>query len=65
MKGVADLGGGLASLYSIYDGMERNKRANEAFSLQKIDRDRQYAANARREEAINRMGGVSSAPLAK
>jgi len=65
MKGVADLGGGLASLYSIHDRMEHNKRMNEAFNLQKIDRERQYAANARREEAINRMGGVSSAPLAK
>jgi len=44
--------------------MERNKRANEAFNIQKIDRDREYAANARREAAINKMGGVSSAPLA-
>ncbi len=45
-KGFADVGGGLASLYSIYNGIEANKRADEAFKLQKAE----YSRGVQREK---------------
>lgn len=50
-KGIADISGGLASLYSIYSGNQQNKRAQDALNMQKAEynrgvaKDKAFASN--------------------
>lgn len=50
-KGIADISGGLASLYSIYSGNQQNKRAQEVLDMQKaeynrgVSKDKAFASN--------------------
>lgn len=50
-RGIADIGGGLASLYSIYSGIQANDRAEQAWNLQKgeynrgVQKDKDFATN--------------------
>lgn len=64
-KGLADLSGGLASLYSIYSGNEQNKRANEALNMQKAEYNRGVQKDKDFATAMNKSGlGAYSAGLA-
>lgn len=50
-KGFSDLAGGAASLYGMYNDYQQNKRAEEAFGLQKaeynrgVQKDKDFAAS--------------------
>jgi hypothetical protein len=55
-KGFADIGGGLASLYGIYQGMQQNKRADEAFRMQKAEYNRGVKKDKDFGDAVNRSG---------
>lgn len=62
-KGFLDLAGGAASLYGIYNDIQQNKRAEEAFNLQKQDRENQYKANAAYNQGMKSSGlGTSYRP---
>jgi hypothetical protein len=55
-KGFADIGGGLASMYGIYQGIQQNKRAEEAFRMQKAEYNRGVKKDKDFGDAVNRSG---------
>lgn len=55
-KGLADIGGGLASLYSIYSGMQQNKRAEDAWNMQKQEYNRSVQKDRDFASALNKSG---------
>ncbi|MFA7029649.1 MAG: hypothetical protein WC179_05205 [Candidatus Cloacimonadaceae bacterium] len=55
-QGLANVGSGLASLYSIYAGMEANKRAEDAWKMQKAEYNRGVQKDKDFATAINKSG---------
>lgn len=55
-KGFADIGGGLASLYSIYSGYQQNKRADDALNMQKQEYNRGVQKDKDFATAMNKSG---------